>query len=72
VKENGSADPAACTATTGSSRRMRKGWGKKALAETPPRPTSASSPDRPPTQLYDSYTATFVAPFHYRNPVTGK
>jgi hypothetical protein len=46
------------------------GWGKKALPN--PRPDDGFKPDRPPTQVYDSYPATFVAPFHYRNPVTGK
>jgi hypothetical protein len=45
-----------------------EGWGKKALPNTKP----DAEPDRPPTQVYDSYPATFVAPFHYRNPVTGR
>ncbi len=47
-----------------------EGWGKKALPN--PRPDDTFKPDRPPTQVYDAYPATFVAPFHYRNPVTGK
>lgn len=46
------------------------GWGRKALPN--PKPDASFEPDRPPTQVYDSYPATFVAPFHYRNPVTGK
>jgi hypothetical protein len=47
-----------------------EGWGKKALPNA--RPDESLKPDRPPTQVYDAYPATFVAPFHYRNPVTGK
>ncbi|MEP7243567.1 MAG: nuclear transport factor 2 family protein [Gammaproteobacteria bacterium] len=29
-------------------------------------------PDRAPTVAYEVFPATFVAPFHYKNPVTGK
>jgi hypothetical protein len=47
-----------------------EGWGKKALPSS--RADDGFKPDRPPTQVYDAYPATFVAPFHYRNPVTGK
>jgi hypothetical protein len=47
-----------------------EGWGKKALPNS--RPDASFKPDRAPTQVYDSYPATFVAPFHYENPVTGK
>lgn len=47
-----------------------EGWGKKAIPNS--KPDAAFKPDRPPTQVYDSYPATFVAPFHYKNPVTGK
>ena len=46
------------------------GWGKSALPGT--RPEKGSLPDRPPTVSYDPYPATFVAPFHYKNPVTRK
>ena len=45
------------------------GWAKTANPNT--RPEQALPPDRPPTVVYDSYPATFVAPFHYKNPVTG-
>ncbi len=45
-----------------------EGWGKSALPNTHPEKTFL--PDRPPTDAYDSYPATFVAPFHYKNPVT--
>jgi hypothetical protein len=44
------------------------GWGKSALLDT--HPGKNLMPDRPPTIAYDPYPATFVAPFHYKNPVT--
>jgi hypothetical protein len=44
------------------------GWGKSALPST--RLEKNFLPDRPPTVSYDPYPATFVAPFHYKNPVT--
>jgi hypothetical protein len=44
------------------------GWGKSALPDT--HPEKSFLPDRPPTIAYDPYPATFVAPFHYKNPVT--
>jgi hypothetical protein len=46
------------------------GWGRSALPGT--RPEKSFPPDRPPTVSYDPYPATFVAPFHYKNPVTRK
>jgi hypothetical protein len=46
------------------------GWARTALPNT--RPEADFPADRPPTKVYDSYPSTFVAPFHYRNPVTGK
>ncbi len=46
------------------------GWGKTANANS--RPEEDFPPDRPPTVLYDSYPSTYVVPFHYVNPVTGK
>ncbi|MEJ2246186.1 MAG: nuclear transport factor 2 family protein [Acidobacteriota bacterium] len=46
------------------------GWGKSALPGT--RSEKSFPPDRPPTVSYDPYPATLVAPFHYKNPVTGK
>ena len=46
------------------------GWGKTAIAN--PRPEKDFPPDRPPTVLYDSFPSTYVAPFHYKNPVTQK
>jgi hypothetical protein len=44
------------------------GWGKRALPNT--RPEKSFLPDRLPTVSYEPYPATFVAPFHYKNPVT--
>jgi hypothetical protein len=46
------------------------GWAKTALPNS--RPEERLPPDRPPTVVYDSYPSTFIAPFHYPNPVTGK
>jgi hypothetical protein len=47
-----------------------EGWGKNALPGA--RPEKSLKPDRPPTVSYEPYPATFVAPFHYKNPVTGR
>jgi hypothetical protein len=44
------------------------GWGKSALPSD--RLEKSFLPDRPPTVSYEPYPATFVAPFHYKNPVT--
>jgi hypothetical protein len=46
------------------------GWGKTAMPNT--RPEKDLPPDRPPTLVYDMYPGTFVPPFHYKHPVTGK
>ena len=46
------------------------GWAKTALPNS--RPEKDLPPDRPPTVVYDTYPSTYVAPFHYSNPVTGK
>jgi hypothetical protein len=47
-----------------------EGWGKSALPSS--RPEKSFPPDRPPTVSYEPYPSTFMAPFHYKNPVTGK
>jgi len=47
----------------------KDGWGKTADPHRPLKPLSA---DLPPTVVYEPYPSTFVAPFHYKNPVTGK
>jgi hypothetical protein len=44
------------------------GWGKSALPSA--HPEKSFPPDRLPTVSYEPYPATFVAPFHYKNPVT--
>jgi hypothetical protein len=46
------------------------GWGKSALPNA--RLENGFLPDRPPTVTYEPYPGTFVAPFHYKNPVTRK
>jgi hypothetical protein len=46
------------------------GWGKTALPLT--KPEADFPPDRPSSVAYEPYPATFVAPFRYKNPVTGK
>jgi len=45
-----------------------EGWGKNALPGV--RPEKSLKPDRLPAVSYEPYPATFVAPFHYKNPVT--
>ena len=50
--------------------RDTEGWGKTAQPMT--RPEADLPPDLPPTVVYDQYPATFIPPFHYRNPVTGR
>jgi hypothetical protein len=47
-----------------------EGWGKSAQANT--RPEKDLPPDQPPTLTYDTYPATFIPPYHYPNPVTGR
>jgi hypothetical protein len=47
-----------------------EGWGNRALPGS--LPEKHFPPDRPPTVSYEPYPATFAAPFHYKNPVTGK
>ena len=46
------------------------GWGKTADPNT--HPEKDLPPDRPPTVSYATYPSTFIPPYHYRNPVTGK
>jgi len=47
-----------------------QGWGKHSSAMFSPFP--GYPPDMPQTVPYSPYPAVFVAPFHYRNPVSGK
>jgi len=46
------------------------GWAKTAVPNT--HPEKDLPPDRPPTVLYQTYPATFIPPYDYPNPVTGK
>jgi hypothetical protein len=48
-----------------------KGWAKDARP-SPPGASDKLPPDRPPTIVFDIYPKTFVPPFHYPNPVSGK
>jgi hypothetical protein len=47
-----------------------RGWAKSAVPNT--HPEGDLPPDRPPTVVYQTYPATFIPPYHYPNPVTGK
>jgi hypothetical protein len=47
-----------------------EGWGKVALPLT--HPEDKLPPDQPPTLLYEMYPGTYIPPFHYDNPVTGR
>lgn len=47
-----------------------KGWATSAMPNT--HPEKDLPPDRPPTVKYETYPATFIPPYHYPNPVTGK
>jgi len=46
------------------------GWAKKPVPNT--HPEKDLPPDRPPSVKYETYPATFIPPYHYANPVTGK
>ena len=46
------------------------GWAKSAVPNT--RPEKDLPPDRAPTVIYDTYPSTFIPPYHYKNPVTGR
>jgi hypothetical protein len=48
-----------------------EGWGKNALNNTWPDKFNPP-PDLPPSTVYLTYPAYYIAPFHYPNPVTGK
>jgi len=48
-----------------------QGWGVNALNNTWP-DKFEPAPDYPPTTVYLTYPAYWVAPFHYPNPVTGE
>jgi hypothetical protein len=46
------------------------GWGRTAVPNT--HPEKDLPPDRPPTVEYEDYPSTYIPPYHYLNPVTGK
>ncbi|HUN73530.1 MAG TPA: nuclear transport factor 2 family protein [Steroidobacteraceae bacterium] len=46
------------------------GWAKSAVPNT--HPEKDLPPDRPPTVKYETYPATYIPPYHYKNPVTGR
>ncbi|OYW44851.1 MAG: hypothetical protein B7Z08_01940 [Sphingomonadales bacterium 32-68-7] len=48
-----------------------EGWGKNALNNTWP-DKFEPAPDLPPSTVYLTYPAYYIAPFHYPNPVSGK
>ena len=48
-----------------------QGWGHDALNNTWPDKFDPP-PDLPPSTVYLTYPAYYIAPFHYPNPVTGK
>src|SRR5262249_1844966 len=47
-----------------------EGWAKSAVPNT--HPEKDLPPDRAPTVSYKTYPDTFIPPYHYTNPVTGK
>ncbi len=47
------------------------GW-KDLPARDAPGVTASNPPDAPPTQHFEMYPRSFLPPFHYVNPVTGK
>jgi hypothetical protein len=47
-----------------------KGWHREAFPAAGP--VRELPPDRPPTQVYESFPGFFLPPFHFLHPVTGK
>jgi hypothetical protein len=50
--------------------QYKDGWGKTALPNT--KPEKDLPPDRPPTVVHEQYPSTFIPPYHYKHPVTGR
>lgn len=47
------------------------GW-RDLVPRDPPGITESNPPDQPPSVIFEMYPSTFVPPFHYDNPVTGR
>jgi hypothetical protein len=47
------------------------GW-KNLPPRDPPGITDSNPPDLPPSMRFEMYPSTFLPPFHYNNPVTGR
>ena len=70
VKQNGVWKLKTLHAYVRMSTPYAEGWARAALPNT--RPAKNLPPDRPPTVAYESYPATYIPPYDYPNPVTGK
>ena len=47
-----------------------KGWMKSAIPIEGP--SALLPPDKPPTEIYRSFPGTYIPPYPYKHPVTGK
>jgi hypothetical protein len=45
------------------------GW--QSAAGRSPKPSDKIPPDRPATEIYESFPSVYIPPFHYKHPVTG-
>jgi ketosteroid isomerase-like protein len=69
VKQNGVWKIAKDHIYTGFFASYDTGWQSGARAA--PGRSDKIPPDRPPSELYDTYPGEYVPPFHYSHPVTG-
>ena len=70
IKENGVWKFLNLMGTQGFYTDYDAGWAKKASPMLSP--FAGYPPDLPQSIKYDAYPAPFIAPFHYKNPVSGK